>query len=229
MLTAECKKVCYAACRKSRVSYDDLRNLFRHLRDRLRLAAPKQRARRLPKLLQSSQLEAYYEAVDRAGNLQHQIMLRLLFYTALRVSELVSIRVADIDLGAQRIYIERGKGDKDRYVLFKDSFALALRAYLAAHPDNEFLFESRSSRPYTPRRIQQIVTEYAAAAGIEERVHPHLFRHQMLTHLTASGMSDAAIQLISGHASKETLGLYQHLALPQVREGYQKAVKDLDL
>ena len=167
--------------------------------------------------------------MDRAGDLKHQIMLRLLFYTAVRVSELVSIRVSDVDLAAGKIFIELGKGDRDRYILFPESFRLILKAYLASNPDAEYLFESRHRRHYSPRRVQQIVQEYVVAAAITERVHPHLFRHQMLTWLTAQGLPDAAIQLISGHSTRKSLEVYQHLSLSQVQHGYQKAVRDLEI
>src|SRR5437867_4187098 len=93
-------------------------------------------------------LRRFYEAVDQSGELKHQIMLRLLFFSAVRVSELAGIRVDALDLDAGKIFIERGKGDKDRVILFPDSLRLALKAYLAANPDNEYLFESRHLRPY---------------------------------------------------------------------------------
>ena len=96
-------------------------------------------------------------------------MLRLLFYTAVRVSELVSMKVADVDLEAGKIFIDQGKGEKDRYILFPESFRLILKAYLAGNPDAEYLFESRRRRHYSPRRVQQIVQDYAAAASIAER------------------------------------------------------------
>ena len=146
-----------------------------------------------------------------------------------RVSELSGIRVEDVDLDASRIFIERGKGDKDRYILFPESFRLVLTAHLAANPDNVYLFESRHRHPYTPRRIQQIVQEHADRAGIPEHVHPHLFRHQLLTWPTAQGLPDAQIQLISGHSSKKSLEVYQHLSLADVGPGYQRAVKGLEL
>jgi integrase/recombinase XerD len=71
------------------------------------------------------------------------------------------------------------------------------------------------------------VKEYAAQAGITERVHPHLFRHQMLTWLTAQGLPDAAIQLVSGHSSRKSLEVYQHLSLAQVEASYQEAARKL--
>ena len=100
---------------------------------------------------------------------------------------------------------------------------------MVANPENEYLFESRHRKQYSPRRVQQIVQEDAAAAGIVERIHPHLFRHQMLTWLTARGLPDAAIPLISGHSSRKSLEVYQHLSLAQVEPGYQQAVKDLKI
>jgi integrase len=78
-------------------------------------------------------------------------------------------------------------------------------------------------------RVQQIVARYAAEVGLPERIHPHLLRHQMLTWLTAHGLQDAQIQLISGHASKKSLEVYQHLSLADVEEGYQKAARALEI
>lgn len=121
------------------------------------------------------------------------------------------------------------KGDKDRHILFPESFRLILKSHLAANPKNRFLFESRQRTKYSSRRVQQIVVIYAQAAGLEERVHPHILRHQMLTWLTAKGLPDAQIQLISGHASKKSLEVYQHISLAQVEPGYQKAVRELEI
>jgi integrase/recombinase XerD len=120
-----------------------------------------------------------------------------------------------------------GRGDKDRYILFPDPFRLTLKAHLAAHPENHYLFETRQRGPYTTRRVQQIVKDYAGRAGIAERSHPHLFRHQMLTWLTAQGLPDAAIQLVSGHATRKSLEVYQHLSLAQIQAGYQEAARKL--
>jgi integrase/recombinase XerD len=187
------------------------------------------RGKRLPRILPDEALRRFYETVERAGNLQHEIMLKLLFYTSVRVGELTSIEVTDVDVDGGKIFISEGKGDKDRYILFPDSFRLILKTHLAAHPENRFLFESRQRTKYSTRRVQQIVSQYGDAAGIEQHVHPHLFRHQMLSWLTAQGLPDAQIQLISGHASKKSLEVYQHLSLASVKPAYQRAVKELEV
>lgn len=214
--------------RRARLDYDGFRRVCAQVRKEIGMRRPL-RSRRLPRILSDASLRKFYEVIDREGNLQHQIMLRLMFYTAVRVSELVSIAVDDIDLEACKIFIERGKGDKDRYILFPESFRLILKSHLAANPANRYLFESRQRTKFSTRRVQQIVTGYAKAAELPEHIHPHLLRHQMLTWLTAQGLPDAQIQLISGHASKKSLEVYQHLSLSAVQPGYQKAVKQLEI
>jgi integrase/recombinase XerD len=124
-------------------------------------------------------------------------------FTAVRVSELVKIKVGEVDLGSCKVFIDQGKGAKDRYILFPANFRLVLKSHLQANPKNRYLFETSRCGPFTPRRIQQIVQSYRAQAGLTQPVHPHLFRHQMLTYLTSQGLSDAQIQLISGHESKK--------------------------
>ncbi len=214
--------------RRARLDYEQFRLVCAAVRRELGMRRPV-RARVLPRILPEATLKKFFEAVDAADNLQHQIMLRLLFYTAVRVRELVGIRVEDVDLEGHKILIAQGKGSKDRYILFPESFGLTLKAYLAAHPENRYLFESGRRTPYTTRRVEQIVAHYRDLAGISERVHPHLFRHQMLTWLTAQGLPDAQIQLISGHASKKSLEVYQHLSLADVGPQYQKAVRALEI
>jgi site-specific recombinase XerD len=154
-------------------------------------------------------------------------MLKLLFYTAVRVSELVHIRVEDVDTQQCKIFISRGKCSKDRYILFPRSFDLVLRSHLKANPKDRYLFESRRCTPFTPRRVQQIVQGYRDRAGIAQPVHPHLFRHQVLTFLAAQGPSDARIRLISGHESKKSLEVYQQLSLETVAEAYQEVMKSV--
>ena len=148
---------------------------------------------------------------------------------AVRVSELVKIKVGEVDLGSCKAFIDQGKGAKDRYILFPASFRLVLKSHLQANPKNRYLFETSRCGPFTPRRIQQIVQSYRAQAGLTQPVHPHLFRHQMITYLTSQGLSDAQIQLISGHESKKSLEIYQHLSLGAVEQAYQEAVQGVSV
>ena len=214
--------------RRERLSYDEFSYVGQRARKHLGLTKPP-RTRTLPHLLTADELTRFFRAVRAGGHVQHEIMLKLLFFTAVRVGELVRIAVDDVDLTACKIFVDQGKGCKDRYILFPQAFGLVLRTHLAAHPKNRFVFETQRCGPYTVRRVQQIVQRYREAAGLGAVVSPHLFRHQMLTFLTGQKLSDAQIQLLSGHASKKSLEIYQHLSLEAVEGAYQQAVKLLEV
>jgi integrase/recombinase XerD len=214
--------------RRAGLDYDGWRYVSKMVRKECSLAS-KRKPKRLPKVLNSEDFRRFYEVVDRADDVQHSLMLRLLFYTGVRVSELCGIEIAHVDLEQCKIFIEQGKGSKDRYVLFGKSFATALRTHIAAHPDNRWLFQTRRNTRYSTRRVQQIVSLYADKAGV--KATPHTFRHQAITYLTRhSGLADAELQLITGHSRRETLAIYQHVALDgELEAKYQEAMKKADL
>jgi integrase len=214
--------------RHERRSYDECSYVCQQARKRVGRPRPP-RGRPLPHLLTADELTRFFRAVRDGTNVQHEIMLTLWFFPAGRVGELVRIAVRAGDLVACKIFIDQGKGGQDRYLLFPRAFGLVLRPHLAAHPTKRFVFETQRGGPYTVRRGQQIVQHYRQAAGLEAPIHPHVFRHQMLTFLTGQKLSDAQIQLLSGHASKQRLAGYQHLSLEAVEEASQKAVKLLEI
>jgi integrase/recombinase XerD len=190
---------------------------------------PEKKGRRLPRILTSEEFRRFYAVVDRAEDVQHSLMLRLLFYTGVRVSELCGMTVADVDLESCKIRINQGKGGKDRFVLFGKGFATALRTHIAAHPNNRWLFQTQRHGKFSTRRVQQIVSRYAEEAGV--KATPHTFRHQTITWLTRhSGLADAELQLITGHARRETLAVYQHVALDgDLEKKYQETMKQVEL
>lgn len=214
--------------RRAGLDYEGWRYVAKQVRKECDLR-PAKKGRKLPRVLTTDDFRRFYEVVDRADNVQHSLMLRLLFFTAVRVAELCSIQVADVDLDDCKIRINDGKGSKDRVVLFGKSFATALRTHIAAHPKNRWLFQTKRNSKYTTRRVQQIVKLYAEKAGV--KATPHTFRHQAITWLTRhSGLADAELQLITGHARRETLAIYQHVALDgDLEQKYQDAMKKLDI
>jgi integrase/recombinase XerD len=190
---------------------------------------PEKKGRRLPRVLTTEEFRRFYAVVDRAQDVQHCLMLRLLFFTAVRVSELCNFGISDVDLETCKIRVNQGKGSKDRYVLFGKSFATALRTHIAAHPNNRWLFQTQRHGKFSTRRVQQIVSKYAEEAGV--KATPHTFRHQAITWLTRhSGLADAELQLITGHARRETLAVYQHVALDgELESKYQASMKEIEL
>ncbi len=189
--------------RAAGLDYEGWRYVTRQVRRRCQLKAPK-KPKKLPRVLNPDEFRKFYKMVDQADDVQHALMLRLVFYTGVRVSELCGIEVSHVDLENCKIFVDQGKGSKDRYVLFGRSFATALKTHIAAHPNNRWLFQTKRHTKFSPRRVQQIVKHYAEQAGCH--CTPHTFRHQAITWLTRhSGMADAELQLITGHARRETL------------------------
>ncbi len=214
--------------RKAGLDYEGWRYVSRRVRTTCDLS-PAKKGRKLPRVLSAADFRMFYSVVDKADDVQHSLMLRLLFYTGVRVSEMCAILVADVDIENCKIRINCGKGSKDRYVLFGKSFSTALRTHIAAHPSSRYLFQTRRNTKYTARRVQQIVKQYAEQAGVA--CTPHTFRHQAITWLTRhSGLADAELQLITGHARRETLAVYQHVALDgELEARYHEAMKKADL
>ena len=108
--------------RKERLSYDDFIYICQQARKKLGLKKPR-KEKRLPQILSETDLKKFFQIISDCGNLQHEIMLKLLFFTAVRVGELVKIKVSDIDFNHCKIFIEEGKGRKDRYILFPNNFS----------------------------------------------------------------------------------------------------------
>jgi integrase/recombinase XerD len=119
---------------------------------------------------------AFYEAVWQARNPTHMVMVKLLIFTGLRNAELTAVRVQDVDLDQRQVRIKQGKGGKDRNVLSPSSFCGELAQYLQGVQQRRavYLFESNRRRPYSTRRIRQIIHAYALTAGIHKRGYPHL-------------------------------------------------------
>jgi integrase/recombinase XerD len=149
----------------------------------------------------------------------------------MRNAELAGVRLQDVDLKNCQIRVEQGKGKKDRYVLVPKSFKGELGQYISHQKESgaEFLLESNRLKPFSTRRVRQIIKQYATAAGIEKRVYPHLFRHQIITFLTKQGIISPKLQLISGHSDEKSLAIYRDLALSDVAEEYEQAMQRFPL
>jgi integrase/recombinase XerD len=121
----------------------------------------------------------------------------------------------------------QGKGGRDRTVLFPTGFRGELLQYRQGSQARRavHLFESNRLRPYSTRRIRQMIHASARAAGIQKRVYPHLFRHQIITFLTKKGIISPKLQLLSGHAEEKSLAMYRDLALADVSAEYEAAMQ----
>jgi len=211
--------------RPQRPNYNYLRDLFRHLRKELDVpvtTAPK----KLPLIPTEEEIKKYYEAVWQEKNIQHLVIIKTFLYTGIRVSELIRIKIRDVDFDECQIRINRGKGGKDRVVPFPISFREILSMYVTQIQEKKFvyLFESSWKKAYSDRGIRKILTRYTEAAGIESSVSPHKLRHFFLTWLKKQGIDDALIQPYSGHDSRQSLEVYSRLSIKDAQKEYNENI-----
>ena len=192
-------------------------------------ALPK-KPKRLPKVLDGKAIEALLGAPDRStpAGLRDAAILELLYGGGLRISELAALDVRSIDRG-EWAAIVRGKGAKERLVLFGKPAMEALEAYLrdgrgklARGPDPA-LFLNRSGGRLSARSVQSLIKRHALAAGIAEDVHPHLLRHSFATHLLDGGAALRIVQDLLGHSSPNTTQIYTHVSRAQLAKISEKA------
>ena len=154
---------------------------------------------------------------------RNKLILALLYSSGLRVSELVNLDIDSVDMNERTIRI-RGKGEKDRIVLFDDKTKNLIEDYLAKRSDeNEYLFINRCGNHLTPRYVQMMIKDYARVAGIRKKVTPHILRHSFATHLLKNGVDIRAIQQLLGHSNLSTTQIYTSVDMETLKNVYDRA------
>ncbi|MBI3779896.1 MAG: site-specific tyrosine recombinase XerD [candidate division NC10 bacterium] len=160
--------------------------------------------------------------------LRDKAMLELLYAAGLRVSELVTLRLSDVDLEVGYVRCQ-GKGSKERVVPLGAEAQKWVRLYLSsARPvlakgqSNPALFLNRFGRPLTRQGFWKILRAHASAAGIDRRVTPHTLRHSFATHLLERGADLRAVQMMLGHADISTTQIYTHVSRAHLKAVYDR-------
>ncbi|MDL2246353.1 tyrosine-type recombinase/integrase [Methanobrevibacter sp. OttesenSCG-928-K11] len=152
-----------------------------------------------------------------------KLILTILYSSGLRVSELINLRVNDIDFDERTMRI-RGKGDKDRVVLIDENAKKMIIDYLAIREsDNEYLIINKFNKPITSRYIQKMIKDYGNKANIQKTVTPHILRHSFATHLLKNGVDIRVIQQLLGHSSLSTTQIYTSVDMETIKTLYDKA------
>jgi integrase/recombinase XerD len=217
-----------------------LRHLYRYLLldkiidtdPTLNIDSPKQ-WKVLPKALGRDEMELILRVPPATSDgreaeaiaMRDRTMLEVFYAGALRVSEIIGVRLEDLKLEAGYILV-RGKGDKERIVPLGKSAQDALTAYiseargvLGGSSDSPFLFMGRRARKLTRQRVWQIVRE--ASTNIGRHASPHMLRHSCATHMVENGADLRTVQTILGHADISTTQIYTHLALDRLKTVYR--------
>ena len=169
---------------------------------------PQRKEHKIPNYLTFTEIT---KLIDVTSNLKHKSIIMLLYSGGLRLSEVINLKIADIDSHSMTITIRQAKGKKDRQVMLSEKFLLILRQYYLKYKPSYFLFEGQNSLQYSGRSIQQIVKESATKSGLNKPVSPHILRHSFATHLLESGTDIRYIQELLGHNHLKTTEIYTHI------------------
>lgn len=187
-------------------------------------------AKKLPNFLNNSETENLFDNINFANDLEvrNTLIIEFLYATGLRVSELVSIKLDDLDINSKSFKV-LGKGNKERIVFFKACDNYLFNYYLTKSRLNilngvtsNYLFISKSGKPLSTRAIENIVKSYTTSKNIKSKVTPHTLRHTYATDLLNNGADIRSVGELLGHESLSTTQIYTHVTSDRLKSIYKK-------
>lgn len=170
--------------------------------------------KRLPEVLTKEEVR---KLIDSTDTQKSRLMVSFLYSTGLRVSELVNLKVSDLNLKEKTGWVRKGKGSKDRLFVLSENLCEELEIYLNTKAkDYKYIFSKE--KPLTTRNIQKIIQGTRKRAEIKKRVTPHTLRHSFATHLLEQGVDIRIIQAMLGHSSLSTTQVYTHISSEQLKK-----------
>ena len=166
----------------------------------------------LPSVLTKDEIKSLIEA---AQTRKSKLIIKFLYSTGLRVSELVNIKPEDLNLEEKTGIVRHGKGKKDRNIILPESLINEIREYIEKY-QNHYLFSK--DKPLTTRNIQKIIKLAAKKAQINKKVTPHTLRHSYATHLLEQGTDIRLIQTLLGHENLNTTQIYTHVSTEELKK-----------
>ncbi|MEA3287772.1 MAG: site-specific tyrosine recombinase/integron integrase [Candidatus Marinimicrobia bacterium] len=171
--------------------------------------------RKLPQVLSKNEIGGI---LRNCNNLKHRMILTLLYSGGLRRSEVLNLKITDIESDRELLKVSDAKGNKDRYTLLSEKILEDLRQYYREYQPGEYLFEGQRGGKYSATSVANILKNAARKAGIKKRVTPHMLRHSFATHLLEQGTDLRYIQELLGHNSSRTTEIYTHVRSARVRK-----------
>jgi site-specific recombinase XerD len=190
-----------------------LRFLYEVVLDRqgvlVRIVCPKQ-PKRLPVVLSLEEVARFFAAII---GIKHRAILMTAYAAGLRISEVVALRVEDIDSKRMVLRVRQGKGRKDRNVMLSPRLLVLLREYWKVARPTDWLFPGQvAGQPITAGTVHRICVQAARAAGLDKHVTVHTLRHSFATHLLEAGTNIRTIQMLLGHRNIKTTAVYTHVS-----------------
>ena len=175
----------------------------------------------LPEVLSEEEVAAILKTIT---NIKHKALIMTIYSGGLRISELINLKVKDIDSDRMQIRVQQSKGKKDRYTLLSQKTLLILRQYFKEYKPKEWLFEGEGDGEYSQKAIQNILKRAVLKAGIKKRITVHSLRHSFATHLLENGTDLRYIQNLLGHSNSKTTEIYTHITT----KGFDQIKNPLD-
>lgn len=169
----------------------------------------------LPTFLTQEEIIHFFDCIK---NRKHKLMITLLYSAGLRVSELVNLKVKDLQMNNSYGMVKNGKGGKDRFFIIAEKLVEELGDWILRNkfgPEN-YLFTGYGNSRYSTQSVRAIIKNASRKAGFSKNVHPHTLRHSFATHLIENGYSVMELQPLLGHSKLETTMIYTHLASPKL-------------
>ena len=167
----------------------------------------------LPEILTIDEVRSM---INFTENIKHKLIIKLLYGCGLRVSEIVNLKIKDLNFNEMLIHVRLAKGKKDRFVKLPESIKIELEKYCDLIKEG-VLFGSNRGGKLTKDTIQKIVQNAARKAGLKKRVYPHLLRHSFATHLLEAGTDLRIIQKLLGHSDIKTTQIYTHISQASIK------------
>ncbi len=172
-----------------------------------------QKAGKLPGVLNKVEMNQLFQVTL---NLKHRFLLMLLYYTGMRLHEVLNLRWEDFDFERGTIHLKITKGSKERVVFLHEKLRLVIDSFGLQRQG--FVFCSNRGKKYNQRSIQMIVRQAARKADINKKVTPHTLRHSFATHLLEGGADLRSIQQLLGHKDLRTTQIYTHIANKDIQK-----------
>jgi site-specific recombinase XerD len=169
---------------------------------------------KLPKVISK---EEVLKVIANAGNIKHKCIISLLYSAGLRRSELLNLKLSDIDSKRMLITVKGGKGNKDRNTLLSKTVLVELRKYFLEWLPKVYLFEGMNGGKYSATSISNVVKRASKTLGTGKSISPHVLRHSFATHLLEAGTDLRTIQILLGHNSSRTTEIYTHVAINHIK------------
>jgi integrase/recombinase XerD len=170
--------------------------------------------RKLPVVLTKEEVK---KLIDSTENKKHKTMIKLLYSSGLRLSELINLKVGDLEFNENIGWVRGGKGGKDRLFILSTNLIEDLKKFTNGKSSDSFLFEGRNGK-LSARAVQKLISKSSKRAGIQKSVHVHTLRHSFATHLLESGEDIRKIQELLGHSSLSTTQIYTHISTAELKK-----------